>query len=774
MASPRLKEQVIWLCVASILLTSVSLFFCFWWFSQVYKERNLEDLTGNSERVFARYIEEKQRLLATSLAILTADYGFKRAVATNDQATIASALDNLGGRLEADLMLITNTSGELISSSKSQFTALEELAFAEKNMILRPGMARFVILENTLYQLILQPVKSPRTVAYTIAGFEMNKTVANELKQLTGLEVSFTSRGGSVFSSTLPTTSLQTLKQMLSETYRQEWNASRPIYRNNILPLVQAGEGNAQVVLSADLRPSYLDFDAFMYSVIWVTLAVVLIGLVISLWFGNRLTVPLVKLVSTAREFAQGNYSNKQILLSSNYEVNTLANAFNEMGSEIQARERQIAFQANHDPLTKLFNRNAFLQAVSKLMDGNLTGYMIAVNLRGFRSLNNNLGAQMGDQCLVEIADRLGGFSGGNISLHGRLGGDEFISFIVPSAEAKIEQTLVELQDLLSLPLNVARLPIKVGHCVGVSEYPAQAAEAEILLRRAVIAMDSARAEKVAIRYYQQGEDEAHLKRIQLMDELREALINDNGQLFMVYQPKLNLRSCKIEKLESLIRWRKENGQWVSPELFIGLAEQAGLIVEITQWVFKTVLAQIQIWQSQGIFLKVAVNISSQDVLHSHFREFVLAQLALSGVQAKYITLELTERDLMANEEDGLQRLLELKQAGFELSVDDYGIGQSSLGKLKHLPVDELKIDKSFVLKLDTTEADQVIVQSTIQLGHNLGLSVVAEGVENQATLTMLSGMGCDHIQGYFLSKPINAAEIPTWLKNYEKAEKLA
>jgi EAL domain-containing protein (putative c-di-GMP-specific phosphodiesterase class I) len=235
----------------------------------------------------------------------------------------------------------------------------------------------------------------------------------------------------------------------------------------------------------------------------------------------------------------------------------------------------------------------------------------------------------------------------------------------------------------------------------------------------------------------------------------------------MTYQPKITLKQDEPLTVESLIRWQRKDVGFVSPELFINVAEQSGLIVELTQWVFETVVKQVADWVNEGIQINAAVNVSSQDLLHKDFLGFVKNCCRHFNVDPKQITIEITERDIMHDEAHGIVSLIALKQAGFQIAIDDYGIGQSSLSKLKGLPIDKIKIDKTFIQQLDRSPKDQLIVKSTIELAHGLGCKVVAEGVENKASMTILEELGCDYAQGYYITKPILAEQLIQWQQNY-------
>lgn len=214
---------------------------------------------------------------------------------------------------------------------------------------------------------------------------------------------------------------------------------------------------------------------------------------------------------------------------------------------------------------------------------------------------------------------------------------------------------------------------------------------------------------------------------------------------------------------------QRKDGGWVSPEVFIDLAEQSGLIVELTAWVVETVIAQIADWSKKDIHLQAAINVSAQDIAHSGFHASLVATLNKYQVNPSSVTIELTERDMIENEAQGIKALEDLKTIGVKISLDDYGVGQTSLGRLKMLPIDELKLDKCFILTLHESQKDQYIVRSSITLGHQLGFSVVAEGVETAESLSMLHEMQCDHAQGYYLSRPLKAQQLEQWLEEYQR-----
>lgn len=771
----NLKNQIALLCVTLIFICSSTIMVSFWWYSSRYNQQQIDIDIEHAQHVFEQYLSSKEELLNTATQVLTQDQRFQQAIAMADEATIKNALHNHGQRIGADLMLLTQINGELIISDPRGVAGSQELIQSVEGLLKTPGSARFIEVDDVLYQAILVPVTAPRNLGYTLVGFKIDRVVTNELRRLTGLEVSFLADDNKLLISSLAVPDEQTLQDVLTSKKEHLFFWQRPNYLSLSIALKSIEDNPIRIILTASLPKMYAEFDKVMQTtLLWATVTMA-IGLAAALNLSRTLIVPIQQLVTTAKRFAIGDYhSDFDTNTSTSSEVCDLLDAFADMGRQIKAREEQVLFQARHDILTHLYNRNTMIEFISGQIHMQQPFLLVASNIRDFKSINDNLGPQIGDHCLRTTADRLLQTTTTTDSLHARLGGDEFMSLIPLVSLTDVDQITQDLLSLLHRPVIVHELNLKLRFCLGVCVFPDNGKEAKTLVRRAIIALEDARKQGVAVRHYQEGEDEAHLERLAIVDSLTKAMHANDGQLFMHYQPKLNIKSGRVDKVESLIRWQRPGDGWVSPELFIGLAEQAGLIVELTQWVVHTVLTQLQSWRSQGVDIKAAINISAQDLLHSDFVPFMENAVRQHGVPPNRITLELTERDLMSDEEQGLIVLTQLQAIGFTLSVDDYGIGQSSLGKLKKLPVSELKIDKSFILKLDSSPTDQMIVQSTIHLGHNLGLSVVAEGVENEPSLELLKKMGIDHIQGYLLSRPIAAADFMTWLSDHNTLSKHA
>ncbi|KZN32634.1 diguanylate phosphodiesterase [Pseudoalteromonas luteoviolacea S2607] len=764
------KNRIIVLCVGLVLITAIASLAGFWWSTSQFKERQVQQDIQKAQSVYQQYLVARERLLVTAASVLTQDFGFKQAVATRDASTISSVLYNHSQRINAELMLLLDMRGKLISTNQNQLVLPQDMRPLVKELLAHEERSAFLVLDKKLYQAIILPVKAPRTIAFTIVGFVVDEPIAEQLKGLTGMEMSFISLGEKMKASSIQLPEDRDLFAYLHEQKISRWFGEYPLYINAEVALPSLSQVPVSLILSADLRSEYEEFDQLVLTIVFLSCITMLFGFLASGFLAKNLATPLQQLTVMARRFAKGDYNAEIHESRPTEEICQLVDAFHEMGDDIQAREKQIRYQASHDSLTGFYNRTSALPILDALVSTDQVYYLLALDIKGLRHINDKLGPRIGDSCIEAVAKRIeivtSSFEGLNI----RLGGDEFLTVLQAKPDSTMENCVDSFLSELSKSYTIHSFEISLRFSVGVVHSPEQADNADDSIRRALIAADNAAHGVEDVYFYQTGEDEAYLERLEIIDELKQALVDDDGQLFMTYQPKLNMRSGMVDKVESLIRWKRKSGDWVSPELFIDLAEQSGLIVDLTQWVLKTVVSQIAHWEAQGVTMKAAINVSAQDIADVDFIPHLQSVLSEFSVAPGLITIELTERDMIENEEKGIAALLALKELGVHISLDDYGVGQTSLGRLKMLPIDELKLDKVFILKLAASHQDQCIVRSTISLGHQLGFSVVAEGVEDADSLQLLDEMKCDYAQGYYLSRPLKANDLTQWLGQYHKA----
>jgi diguanylate cyclase (GGDEF)-like protein/PAS domain S-box-containing protein len=433
--------------------------------------------------------------------------------------------------------------------------------------------------------------------------------------------------------------------------------------------------------------------------------------------------------------------------------------------SEKREAAETIRQLSHYDALTGLPNRVLLQEQLARVLASALREdrkvALLFMALDDYREIRNTLGDNAADQIVRELARRLGHVLGEPERV-ARLRGDEFAA-ILPVADARFAQGVATtIRKALEAPFVVEKLPIEVGMSIGISVGPDHGESAEVLLRRADIALEAARRSGSASVVYSRESDPYDPQALSTLGELRWALEAD--ELLLHYQPRLDLQSQQIVGAEALVRWRHPRRGMVPPDRFVPLAEKGGLIKPLTRWVLGHAVAQCQRWQQQGRDLDVSVNLSARNLQEPELVEHIGALLDERSLPARLLQLELTESAVMADAAHAAAVLGRLRAGGVEVSIDDFGIGQSSFGYLQKLPVSELKIDKSFVKDMTTVAQDAAIVRSTNQLGHNLGLKVVAEGVESQGTLDVLAALGCDGAQGYYIARPMPSAEFDEWL----------
>ena len=432
----------------------------------------------------------------------------------------------------------------------------------------------------------------------------------------------------------------------------------------------------------------------------------------------------------------------------------------------------RLRHEALHDNLTGLPNRVLFQQRLADVLarqrPTDLQVAVMLIDLDRFKEINDTLGHATGDLLLQEVADRLRLSVADRVTV-ARLGGDEF-ALLDPAQTGRDGAVALakRLRDELHRPFAYQDLELEVSATIGVAVAPGHGRDASTLLRHADVAMYSAKNTPTGVADYGENLDEHSPRKLALVGELRAVI--DRGGLELHYQPKIDMQTGRVIGVEALVRWHHPTQGLVPPDEFVPIAERTGLIGPMTDFVLRTALAQCRRWQDAGHDLSVAVNLSARSLLDADLVDGIARALAVSGVDAAKLVLEITETSVMSDAEYAMGVLNRLSSMGCMLAIDDFGTGYSSLSYLKRLPVDEVKIDKSFVLNMHDDENDAVIVRSIIDLARNLGLEVVAEGVETLTAWDALRAMGCDTAQGYFISRPLPAEQLGAWLETVTPA----
>ena len=436
-----------------------------------------------------------------------------------------------------------------------------------------------------------------------------------------------------------------------------------------------------------------------------------------------------------------------------------------EIRREHKQAEEKLRYLAQYDPLTDLPNRNLFYERLDHaLVSGRREGKPLAlmtIDLDDFGEINGTIGHQNGDLLLQQIGRRLKRMLR-EYDTVARLDGDEF-GVLLPGTDKK-GATLVarELLNALELPFQIGELTMDARASIGIAFFPTHANDKDTLMRCTDSAVSIAKQSNSGYAIYSPDRDSYSPERFALMAELRRAI--DNNQLFLAYQPKIDLGTARVIGVEALARWWHPQVGLIPPDQFIGMAERSGFIRSLTMWVLNEALRVCRSWRRQGFEIPVSVNLSARTLHEVNLPVRIFELLKRHGIAPDQLELEISESFIMGDPAHTLEVLKRLHQMGVGLFIDDFGMGYSLLGYLKKLPVNAVKIDKSFVIGMTTNENDALIVRSTIDLAHNLGLKVVAEGVENRDVWNRLVALGCDAAQGYYISRPFPSRDMTKWL----------
>ncbi len=552
------------------------------------------------------------------------------------------------------------------------------------------------------------------------------------------------------------------------------------------------GEPLAEIILQRELSLFNQNLATSRNYLMLLAGIVTLIMLGLVLWVLHTSTVrPIRKIISQLNNVRNDRRQlGTPVSLSGNAELRELVQVFNDMSQELNKVYDEYETLAFTDQLTSLPNRVLFLDRLSQIIllsqrKGEKFAVML-LDLDGFKEINDTLGHYVGDELLLQIATRLQRIirasstiarvidnhavaASENItpgleeSTIARLGGDEFAILLPNLTGVEGALSVVKrISDAFEEPIKIDDNVIVVSGTLGVSMFPEHGENAESLLRRADVALYVAKHLQNDFSVYDPAYDNNSVKQLALKAELRSAIEED--QMVLFYQPKLDLERGCVGSVEALIRWQHPERGMIPPDQFIPLSEQRGLIGPLTEWVIQRALQQYKEWQQQGVFMQIAVNLSSRVLYDLSLPNKIEGYLFDLQLLPSALSLEITEEATMIDPERALIILNRLRDMGISLSIDDFGTGHSSLSYLKRLPVDEIKIDRSFVMEMASSDDDANIVHATVDLSHNLGLKVVAEGVETAEVLNILKELNCDYAQGYYLSRPVPADELIKWL----------
>lgn len=747
----------------------------------------LSNLNFSSE-TFNRAVIQQSDELEDAVTILSRDFGFREAVATEDNPTIVSALKNLANRINADKAFLLSLDqnvlahysegDDLLEDSDGLFhdTHVENFPVEELfKEVSKEGKAiGHTLIEDKIYEVVMLPVLAPVPIGWVVLGVEVDASYLESIKQIlpVGLEISIVHNfvvDQNILSATtfsgpdLNKNSIINNISAIEENSVIQQNIMNQRYMSKFISLKSTMSNlNIYAVIHYSLDVVFSPFKPLIITLI----SLLVIGMVAftyeSFVIAQSVTKPLRKLTEAASKISSGIYEPLKGIVQKD-EFGELATSFNKMIEDIDVRERKITFQAEHDLETGLPNRSKFESILSNLIDENSLISnnddkidVFIVTVQAMDDVRNTLGYTTGEKLMVQIGEHLNDVVP-KAEIIARLDTVSFI-FALKEQNEKRNTTINSVLNSFSRPFHCDDYNIDVNVQIGVATYPDHAQTVDHLIQKTNVAVSQSMGSAHHFSVYNAEKDTQDTQKLSLMGDLRESM--NKGEVFFNYQPKIDLKTGRMTHVEALIRWIHPERGFVPPDDFIFLAEQTGHIHALTEWALEAAIDASSRWNKLGYPIKVAVNLSAKDLVNRSLPANIKQLMTTKNVSAGNMVFEVTESAVMQDPEVVLDILNKMSDMGLTISIDDYGTGYSSMSYLKELPVNELKIDKSFVLNLATNKNDQILVRSTIELAHNLGLKVTAEGIEDAESAELLKLYDCDVAQGYYFSRPLSEKDL--------------
>ncbi|WP_460312092.1 EAL domain-containing protein [Aliiglaciecola aliphaticivorans] len=763
MSAKSLKQHIFRLSSVLVLPCAIAILANVWISSIDQAKLQLANNLKVAESVFTQVLDAREAQLISSTKVLISDYGFKEAIGEQDSRTIGSVLVNHGNRISADLMALISPEGIITNSTSDRLALGSSFPFPQlvEQIKYELFISEILLINDKLYQAILMDARVPGVPTLALVGFEIDRSLLESMKIITQLDTTIR-----VLKNQQKVFQVSTLNEAHFDTNVMLENQDLSWFKLSFTPelqfisksflLKERENGQIWAMMTEDSERLFGEFNQLQIKVTLIALLSVLLALFFGAIVARRLSKPLGQLSFVARKIAAGNYEQPIDIKSNTLEIDALTSSFKTMQANVHERQKQISYQASHDMLTDLQNRYQIREVISELFAKKQHFQVVGANILGFRGVNDTFGFLNGDSCLQAVASRIRQLGGQSA----RLNGGEFLW--IPESPISMEN-LTDIQKEIESPIMIDDVVMNIRLALGIISCPENCEDAESVFKRLNILLDEARTSPSLIVSYHQDFENRYTRRLAIISELKHALISNHSELKMVYQPKLDLSSGQITHAEALIRWNSAALGFVPPDEFIGIAEQAGLIGQVTDFVIRSAIVDAKKVIDSGLHICIAINLSAKDILNPSLLETIEQHLKNYGVSASCLSFEITESDLVADPQKAVVELNKFRDVGFSLAIDDFGTGYSSLAYLKQLPVSELKIDKSFVLNLVDQSSDQQIVQTILELAHNFQLGVIAEGVENQQSLELLKEWGCDWVQGYHVCRPIAVEDMIDW-----------
>ena len=714
---------------------------------------------GNEARAVKQQLESNRRLLRSAAAGVANDSAFRDAVADHDTDTLVSVLANSRDRVNAALAILTSLDGRVIAASGSRAPADSQVPVAALRLAgsAGSGVPSVMIDDGRLYQIVAVEVTTPLPVAWIVMGFELDPDAGKGLANIKGIGVSLLTRSASGW------------QQVLTERASNEAPAPSGRAASRLDAAGSPAQSQSLAQPLADARAPFERLTTMLFTIACLSV----IGFAsAAFWIARNITRPLAALTQSVDKIRLGTYDVPPSPPRHD-ELGVLAEGLQLMRAAVMSRDQSIRRLAYEDALTGLMNRTAFSARLGQtLIEARGAPIGVAmINLHRFRRINEHLGYAVGDAVLTRTAARLADVPSVNTAV-ARLAADEFAAFARLRDGTDLRAWGESLLVALSEPVLVETQPIDISATIGLALSLDAGSAPDDLLRCADLALEQARREKRSVAIYDDAREVSARDQLSLLGELRRALEQDELRVF--YQPKIELSTGRVAGAEVLLRWQHPTRGLLSPAAFIPFAEQTGFIRQITRWTLDRAIAQGAAWHRSGSPLQLAVNISADDLADAQLDRRVAALLTRHQLPPSLLTLEVTESGFIEDPVSALAMLDALAKLRVLISIDDFGTGYSSLSHLARMPADEVKIDRSFVQGLESDVEYAAVVRSAIDMGHSLGLKVVAEGIETELAAQRLRAFGCDVGQGFLYAKPMPHEQLMRWLDGKQRAPVIA
>ena len=729
---------------------------------------------AEGEQLLKRLLDQNAERLTQGATLLAADFGFRSAVQSGDEDTLRSALDNQGARIGAAVSAFMGPDMSLRAVGES--VDAQRLAPQLSRLQGSPGngpdssggqslaqSSQVVLVGNQAFQFVVVPMKAPLLVGWVVMGFPLGEELPRDLRQLTHLNMALVAQSGPQSSQlllpALPATQASTLTRLA--TGRGETALSGDTVMHQATRLSRGEGWEVRAVLWRSVDEAVAPYERLQWLLLIISVLGVGVFAVGSVLTAKAITQPVRALVSASNRLGRGDFDTPVPQSGRNDEIGRLAQSFERMRLDIAEQNRAIYDLAYRDRLTGLPNRAKFSEVLTEALKQGSPVTVLMLDLDRLKQVNDKLGYHMGDRLLVQVGERLSDLPECIQGYTARLSGDEF-AVLLPNCDSATGVTIASaVLGMLDQPLLLGDSLVDLAGAIGIASHPEHASDTATLLTRAEVAMYEAKHRRIGSLVYDPAIDSDSAQTLSLLGEMRRALQRDELRLFL--QPKLDVHGRRLIGAEALVRWQHPERGLVPPMQFIPFAEETGFIHELTLWVVQDAARVCAEWRSRGLDLRLSINLSTHDLMKPDLLDRLESRLARHRVPPQALCLEITESAIMSDPQRALQTLHALSERGYKLSIDDFGTGYSSYATLKNLPVHELKIDMSFVRAMEKEPKDAMIVRSIIEVAHNLGLSVVAEGVENQAILDQLDALSCDEAQGWHIGKPMPTGDFVAW-----------